>query len=119
MLDREGVPAGSFLEQFLKGTAVVERATDLWDEVVRDVDGDAPPIDPAIQHVTRMLFAARTSLAVVANAGVVAQAERAEGGGPEGARLVTEPALDIERRLDLGRHGGTYASTHTYLSRRN
>lgn len=104
MLYGESVPTGSFLKQLLKGVAVVERSTNLRYKLVRDVDREAPPLCPTIQHVTRMLLAPSARLAVVAHAGVAAEAERAERGGPEGSGLVTEPALDIEGRLDLGWH---------------
>ena len=104
MFDGIRVSPASLVQQFLQGAAVVERLLDLWDELVRNVDADASPFDPAIEDVAGVLVAPRTCLAVFADAGAPSETERPERGWPEACRLCPEPALDLARGLTLARH---------------
>ena len=75
MLDGIRVSPASLVQQFLQGAAIVERLLDLRDELVRNVDADASPFDPAIQDVAGMLVAPRTRLAVFADAGAPSETQ--------------------------------------------
>ena len=63
------IPTAGVVEQRLQGATVLKRATDGRRELVRDVDPDASPVDPAVEHVARVLVAPRTGGAVIAHAG--------------------------------------------------
>ena len=104
MLDGIRVSPASLVQQFLQGAAVVERLLDLWDELVRNVDADASPFDPAIEDMAGVLVAARTRLAVFADAGAPSETQRPERGWPEACRLRAEPALDLGRGFTRARH---------------
>ena len=55
----------------------------MWYEFVGNIEADAAPVDPAIEHVAGMLIAARTRLALIADAAAPSQTQRAQRGRPE------------------------------------
>ncbi len=104
MFQSIGVANGSLAKQFLEFPTVVERSLDIGHEVIGDIDGQSPSLQPDVEEMARVLFALQTGLAVLANAGTPAQAERAQSCRPKSCSLVLEPLLDIG--------GGLFWSTH-------
>jgi len=102
MLDGICVPTAGLVQQFLQGTTVVERLLNLRHELVWNVDANASPFDPAIEHVAGVLVTPRTRVAVVAHAGAPPKTQGPECGGPEPGGLGTEPAFHVGWRFTLG-----------------
>ena len=105
MLQSIGVANGSLAKQLLKLPTVVERSLDIGHEVIGDIDGQSPSLQPDVEEMARVLFAFQTGLAVLANARTPAQAERAQGCGPKSRGLALEPVLYICGRFFWNTHG--------------
>ena len=104
MLQNIGVANGSLAKQFLEFPTVVERPLHIGHEVIGDIDGQSPSLQPDVEEMARVPFPLQTGLAVLANAGTPAQAERAQSCRPKSRGLALEPLLDIR--------GGFFWSTH-------
>ena len=90
-----GVANCSLAKQFLEFPAIIERALHSGHEVIGNINGQSPSLQPDIEEMTGMLFPLQTGLAVLANAGTPAQAERAQSRRPQIRGLALEPLLDI------------------------
>src|SRR5213593_3872224 len=106
-------PAG-LVQQVLQRPTVLQRAPDLGFQFVRNIDGNATPLDAAIQHVAGVLVAAITRGAVRAHAGALSQTQGPERSGPQSGSLGSEPALNLGGRFDLTWHGDVYVPYRTY-----
>ena len=70
-----GIAQGALIQQLLKDTTVVETELYLRDQVVRDVNGEAPSFDSPVKDMTGVLFAATTGFTVLAHTGASPQAQ--------------------------------------------
>ncbi len=104
MLQSIGVANGSLAKQFLEFPTVVERPLHIGHEVIWDIDGQSPSLQPDVEEMAGVLFPFQAGLAVLANTGTPAQAERAQSCRPKSRGLALEPLLDIRR--------GFFWSTH-------
>jgi len=99
MLQGFRIAHGVLIQQFLKGTPVVQTMAHLRDEFVGDVDGEPTPSDPSVKDVTGVLSTAKTRLTALTHAGASTQTQRTECGGPQPGGLIPEPPFDISGRF--------------------
>ena len=104
MFQNIGVANGSLAKQFLKFPTIVERSLYIGHEVIGDIDGQSPSLQPDVEEMAGMLFPFQAGLAVLANARTPAQAERAQGCRPKSRSLVLKPLLDICGRFFWNAH---------------
>ena len=104
MLQSLGVANGSLAKQFLEFPTVVERPLHIGNEVIGDIDGQSPSLQPDVEEMAGVLLPPQAGLAVLTNAGTPAQAERAQSCRPEIRGLALEPLLNI--------CGGFFWSSH-------
>jgi hypothetical protein len=106
------------VEQFLQSTPVIQAATHFRHEFFGNIHGEPSFSQPAVQDVTGMLLAGRTSGAVRSNATRASQAEGAQQSGLNIFGLILKPVPDIGRGLSrVSFHVHICAITHIYTSR--
>ncbi len=104
MLQSIGVANSSLAKQFLEFPTVVERPLNIGHQLIGNVNGRPPSLQPDVEEMTRVLFPLQAGFAILANTGTPAQAERAQSYRPKSRGLALEPLLDICR--------GFFWSTH-------
>ena len=113
MFQSFGVANSSLAKQLLNFSTIVQRSLHIGDELIRDIDCGAPPLDSDIQDIAGMLFTFQAGLASLTDAGTAAQAEGAESCRPKTRRLISEPLFNIDGRFILSSHD-VYVPRYTH-----
>ena len=82
MLQSLGVANCSLAKQFLEFPTVVQRPLHFGHEVIGDINGQSTSFQTDVEEMARVLFPLQAGLALLANAGTPAQAERAQSCWP-------------------------------------
>jgi hypothetical protein len=98
------IARAGLVQQFLQGTTVIQTATYFRHQLLGNVKTNAAPLEATVENIAGVLFPGKTGTAVLAHARAAAEAQGAEGGGPEVGSLLPQPGLDLKRRFGLRSH---------------
>jgi len=108
-----GVTNDSLIQQILQGTSIFQAPAYLRHQLLRNINGERAPLDPARQEMARVFFTGTTGLAVFPYARASPHAEATETSRQDVGQLVPQPPLNIQGRFGLAHCVRIYNSIHT------